>query len=151
MGAAVWLFSEKLRNLEGLILNTDSSSIQKRECFIGSFSPEQLTIDRLVFPAPDGKTGIIETNKSAFLGIRRIDSPVCLVNPLWEIVLDRDRLKGAGPFKVRLQQDPNQRECLTVSGMEDERGAKVDARLAGLRLRTMITDQYWLDTGCFDL
>jgi hypothetical protein len=151
MGAAVWLFSEKLGNLEGLSLSTDNTSIQSRECYIGTFAPELLTINQMVFPTPDGKNGVVETNTSALLGVRRIDSEVCLVNPIWELTLDRENLRGAGPFTVKLAQDPKQRECLTITGMEDERGAKADSRLARLRLRTMVSDQYWLDTGCFDL
>ncbi|MBF0546962.1 MAG: virulence factor SrfB [Candidatus Riflebacteria bacterium] len=148
MGAAVWLFSEKLRNLDGLNLITDPDSIQERKCFIGTFSPEDLKIDQMVFPSANG---VVETNKSALLGIRRVDSEVCPVNPIWELLLDRENLKGQGPFKVKLVQDPKQRECLSIEGLEDERGTKVDSRLAKLRLRTMIADQYWLDTGSFDL
>ncbi|EKD84363.1 MAG: hypothetical protein ACD_39C00093G0001 [uncultured bacterium] len=94
---------------------------------------------------------MLQTAKSAMLGIRRIDSDVCMVNPIWEVLLDRDQLKSSGPFEVSLTQDPLHRECLKISGIKDEKGSKVSTNAASLRLRTMINDQYWLDTGSFDL
>jgi len=151
MGAAVWLFSEKINNLEGLSLQTDNSMIRQRECFIGTFSPEVMTMENCIFPTPGSEPGILQTSKSAFLGMRRIDSAVCLVNPIWELTIDRNQLKGSGPFSVSLSQDPAHRECLSITGIKDESGAKCNINSAGLRLKTMITDQYWLDTGCFDL
>lgn len=151
MGAVVWLFAEKLNNLDGLSLTTDSSMIRKRECFIGTFSPEVMTMTRSLFPTPGNEPAILETSRSSMLGIRRIDSEVCLVNPIWEVVLDRDQLKGNGPFQIKLVQDPENRECFTISELKDESGKKCDVELAKLNLRTMIADQYWLDTGCFDL
>lgn len=151
MGAAVWLFSEKINNLDGLSLQTDSSMIKQRECFIGTFSPEVMTMDKCLFPTPGSEPGQLQTTKSALLGMRRIDSEVCLVNPIWELVLDRSQLKGTGPVTVSLSQDANHRECLTISGIKDESGARCSNNAASLRLRTMIADQYWLDTGCFDL
>ena len=151
MGAAVWLFAEKLNNLDGLSLRTERNLISQRECFIGTFSPEVMTLDRCLFPTPGNEPAILQTAKSAMLGIRRIDSDVCMVNPIWEIQLEREQLRSAGPFEISLQQDPQHRECLKISGLKDEKGSKVSANSASLRLRTMITDQYWLDTGSFDL
>ena len=151
MGAAVWLFAEKLNNLDGLSLRTESSMISQRECFIGTFSHEVMTLDRCLFPTPGKEPAILQTAKSAMLGIRRIDSEVCMVNPIWEVQLDRDQLKSSGPFEISLTQDPLHRECLKISGVKDEKGSKVSSNAASLRLRTMINDQYWLDTGSFDL
>lgn len=151
MGAAVWLFSEKINNLEGLSLKTDNSMIRQRECFIGTFSREVMTMDKCLFPTPGNDAAILQASKSALLGMRRINSEVCLVNPIWELVLDRNQLKGNGPFSVSLSQDPNHRECLSIAGIKDESGSRCNPDHAQLRLRTMIDDQYWLDTGCFDL
>ncbi|HNV71842.1 MAG TPA: virulence factor SrfB, partial [Candidatus Ozemobacteraceae bacterium] len=151
VGAAVWLFAEQLRNLDGLTLSTDGELIRKRECFIGTFSPEVMTIDQQLFPTPEQQPASLEISKNALLGMRCIDASICPVNPIWELALNRDFVKSAGALKVRLTQDPNQRECLTVAGIEDERGSKVDPRAVVLKLRSMVSDQYWLDTGCFDL
>ena len=151
MGAAVWLFAEKLNNLDGLSLRTERSLINQRECFIGTFSPEVMTLYRCLFPTPGNEPALLQTAKSAMLGIRRIDSEVCMVNPIWELQLDRDLLKNPGPFEISLTQDPLHRECLKVTGVKDEKGSKLNTSAATLRLRTMIADQYWLDTGSFDL
>lgn len=151
MGATVWLFAEKINNLDGLSLKTDSSLIRQRECFIGTFSREVMTMDTSLFPTPGNDPATLQVSKSALLGIRRIDSEVCLVNPIWELALDRERLKGNGPFAVALSQNHEHRECLTIVGLKDGAGNKCNADHAKLRLRTMIDDQYWLDTGCFDL
>ncbi|GAB4268368.1 MAG: virulence factor SrfB [Candidatus Rifleibacteriota bacterium] len=151
MGAVVWLFAEKLNNLDGLSLTTDNSMIRRRECFIGTFSPEVMTLTQSLFPTPGDEPATLETNRSVLLGIRRIDSEVCMVNPIWEVVLNKERLKANGPFKIKLSQDQNNRECLSVIEVLDENGKKCNVDSVRLRLRTMLADQYWLDTGCFDL
>ena len=33
----------------------------------------------------------------------------------------------------------------------DENGRKADKHAASLRLKTMVAEQYWIDTGCFEL
>lgn len=151
MGAVVWLFAEKLNNLDGLNLTTDNSMIRQRECFIGTFSPEVLTLNQSLFPTPGKEPAVLETARNIMLGVRRIDSEVCLVNPIWEVCLNRDQLKGNGPCKIRLAQDQNNRECLSVVEIRDEKGNRCNSDAVRLNLRTMLTDQYWLDTGCFDL
>ena len=151
MGAVVWLFAEKLSNLDGLHLVTDTTLIKQRECFIGPFSSEVMTLTSSLFPTPGNEPATLETSRSTMLGIRRIDSEVCLVNPIWEINLDREKLKSNGPFKIRLNQDQNNRECLSITEVRDENDRKISSDTAKLSLRTMISDQYWLDTGCFDL
>ncbi|HPT46176.1 MAG TPA: virulence factor SrfB, partial [Candidatus Rifleibacterium sp.] len=151
MGGAVWLFAEKLNCLDGMNLVTDNSLIRQRECFIGTFARETMNIEQCLFPTPGSVQAQLQVSKSSMLGIRRIDSEVCMVNPLWELVLDSDSLKGAGPYVVKLKQDNNNRECLTVAELLDAKGVKCNQKSAQLRLRTMVSDQYWLDTGCFDL
>jgi hypothetical protein len=151
VGAAVWLFSEQLKNLDGLALQTDSSLIKKRECFIGPYCAESQTISPLLFPAPDGKGNVLSVVKPVILGIRRVDSEVCLADPIWEVSIDQEQLKSPGPFVVHLKQDENRRECLAIARLEDEKGSPRDPRMANLSLRTMLSEQYWLDTGCFEL
>jgi hypothetical protein len=151
MGAVVWLFAEKLANLDGLNLTTDNSLIKQRECYIGTFSPEVMTLTQSLFPTPGNEPASLTASRTTLLGIRRIDSSVCMVNPIWQIAIDRDQLKGNGPYQIKLGQDQSHRECLSVIELRDESGSKCDKDLAKLSLRTMIDDQYWLDTGCFDL
>jgi len=151
MGGAVWLFAEKLNCLDGMNLATDGSLIRQRECFIGTFARETMNIEQCLFPTPGSVPAQLQVSKSSMLGIRRIDSDVCMVNPLWELVLDADSLKGTGPYVVKLNQDNSNRECLTVAELLDAKGIKCNQKSAQLRLRTMVSDQYWLDTGCFDL
>jgi len=151
MGGAVWLFAEKLNCLDGLNLRTDSSLIGQRECFIGTFNREAMTIDNCLFPTPGAESAHLQLGRTAALGIRRIDSDVCMVNPIWEVNLDTEAIKNSGPFTVKLSQDHNNRECLSIAELIDAAGNKCNIRAANLRLRTMVADQYWLDTGCFDL
>ncbi|MFZ2956955.1 MAG: virulence factor SrfB [Candidatus Ozemobacteraceae bacterium] len=151
MGAAVWLFSECLKNLDGLALQTESGMIQQRECFIGTFSPQIMNLETTLFPSPAAAPAVLQTSGSTMLGVRRIDSKISPVNPLWQLTLDLQNIKGQAPFSVTLAQDPEHRECLTVTKLEDTNGTKCDVRCAKLRLRTMVDDQYWLDTGSFDV
>lgn len=151
MGAAVWLFAEKLNNLDDMSLRTYSNLINQRECFIGTFSPEVMTLENCLFPTQGETPATLITSKTTMLGMRRIDSDICMVNPIWEVKLDRDKLKSNGPFEILLEQEQQHRECLKIAGIKDEKGNKVIDNPAELRLRTMVTDQYWLDTGSFDL
>jgi hypothetical protein len=151
MGAVVWLFAEKLNNLDGLSLTTDNSMIKQRECFIGPFDKEVMTLEKSLFPTDGNTPASMFATKSTLLGVRRIDSNVCMVNPIWELNLDRNQLKGAGPFEIKIAQDQSHRECLSIVELKDEKGTRCKVEHAQLNLRTMINDQYWLDTGCFDL
>ncbi|MBI3038378.1 virulence factor SrfB [bacterium] len=151
VGAAVWLFAEKLNNLDGLSLKTDRSRIVGQECFIGPFNPEAMTLKQKLFPNPNNQEVPFSLTKPVFLGSRRIDSDVCTVNPVWELSLDLKNLKSQGPFTVYLNQDPNSKQKISLSRIEDETKQSLDLKKATLRLRSMVTDQYWLDSGSFDL
>ncbi len=151
VGAAVWLFSERLKNLDGLSLKTDGTLIQKRECFLGTYSHESQTISQLLFPAPQGDVSTLSIGKPVMIGIRRVDSDVCLADPIWEIGVDQKRIGTSGPVSVHLKQDPSNRECLAVARVEDDNGSVKDAKAVSLKLRTLVSEQYWLDTGCFEL
>jgi hypothetical protein len=151
MGAVVWLFAEKLQNLDSMSLKTNSNMVKQRECFIGPFSPEVLTLEHSLFPTPGDEPAILDTSGSIMLGVRRIDSKVCLVNPLWQISIDKSQTHGDGPYRLKLAQDPNNRECLSVVEIKNEKDQKCPSSAAAMHLKTMVSNEYWLDTGCFDL
>jgi len=151
VGAAIWLFAEKLNNLDGLSLKTDTSRIKDGECFIGSFNPQEMTINQLLFPNFSGSDASLTVNKQILLGTRRMDSDICQVNPLWEVRLDTHNIKSPGPYKVFFKQNAECREIVTLARVEDAARKPMDLKSAQIQLRTMINDQYWLDTGNFDL
>jgi hypothetical protein len=150
MGAAVWLYAERLKKLEAVSINSDNSMIKQRECFIGTFIKDTLIMDNEMFPT-NANAANLSVSKSAALGVRRVDSNLCMVNPLWEILIDNSKLKTNGPYTVMLAQDNNDREMVKILDLFDENGRKADKHAASLRLKTMVAEQYWIDTGCFEL
>jgi hypothetical protein len=124
--------------------------IKQRECFIGTFIKDTLIMDNEMFPT-NANAANLSVSKSAALGVRRVDSNLCMVNPLWEILIDNSKLKTNGPYTVMLAQDNNDREMVKILDLFDENGRKADKHAASLRLKTMVAEQYWIDTGCFEL
>ncbi len=151
VGALVWLFADKLKKLEDISIHSENESTKKREYFIGTFIKDSMTMDNVLFPNASGNASKLEINKNSMLGIRKIDSSHCMVNPIWEISLDREKLKGSGPFTVVLAQNESNRENIEVTAVFDENSKKADKQAVSLNLKTMVSDQYWLDSGCFDL
>ncbi len=152
VGGAVWVFAEQLRQLEGLVLQTDDTAVRHRDCFLGTYRPEVMQIDRQLFPTAGGQPqAVIELTGPVLLGARRVDVAVDLLNPLYELRVNPADVEKRGPLRVTLQQDAKAREVLTVAKVEDQKGARVETKLAELRLRTLATERYWLDTGTFDL
>lgn len=152
VGAAVWLFADKLKRLEEVAINSDSGKNSQRECFMGTFIKESITMDSQLFPTSDGgNIGRLSLAKTAILGIRKIDSPLCMVNPIWEISLDYEKLKSKGPFTLTLNQNQENCEIIEIKEIFDENSRKTDKQAVSVNLKTMVSDQYWLDTGCFDL
>ena len=150
MGATVWLYAEKLKKLEAVSITSDSSMIKQRECFIGTFIKDTLIMDKEMFPT-DANAAKLNISKSVALGVRRVDSNLCMVNPLWEISINQSKLKSNGPYSLMLIQDNNDREMVKISDLFDENGRKADKQAASLHLKTMVSEQYWIDTGCFEL
>ncbi|MBR4569908.1 MAG: virulence factor SrfB [Candidatus Riflebacteria bacterium] len=150
MGATVWLYAERLKKLEAVSINSDNSMIKQRECFIGTFIKDTLIMDNEMFPTNANAANLI-VSKTAALGVRRVDSNLCMVNPLWEILIDNSKLKTNGPYTVMLAQDNNDREMVKVIDLFDENSRKADKHAVSLRLKTMVAEQYWIDTGCFEL
>ena len=151
VGALVWLFAEKLKKLEDISINSENSGIKQRECFIGTFIKDTKVMDHVLFPNDGGNTSKLEVNSTTMLGISRIDSSLCMVNPIWEITLDKEKLKSRGPFTLVLAQNEYNRETVEISDVFDENSRKADKQGISLNLKTMVSDQYWLDTGCFDI
>ena len=150
MGAAVWLYAERLKKLEAVSINSDNSMIKQRECFIGTFVKDTLIMDNEMFPTTANAANL-SLSKTAALGVRRVDSNLCMVNPLWEVLIDNSKLKTHGPYTVMLAQDNNDREMVKVIDLFDENSRKADKHAVSLRLKTMVAEQYWIDTGCFEL
>ncbi|NLI74948.1 MAG: hypothetical protein GX442_00740, partial [Candidatus Riflebacteria bacterium] len=161
VGAAIWLFAGQLNNLDGLSLTTDRARIQQQECFIGTFNPEAMRINQLLFPTAGHREVPLTVTRPVFLGSRRIDSDLCTVNPLWEVAVTTDAAaQGTGrgngappppppPYTVHLKQDPQCKETLVLTRAVDAQKTALPPRLASLRLRTMVSDQYWIDSGSF--
>ncbi len=150
MGATVWLYAEKLKKLESVSISSDNSMIKQRECFIGTFIKDTLIMDKEMFPT-DANAANLNLTKSAALGVRRVDSNLCMVNPLWEVQIDQSKLKSAGPYTLILIQDNNDREMVKATDFFDEMGRKADKHAVSIKLKTMVAERYWIDTGCFEL
>ena len=150
MGATVWLYAEKLKKLESVSISSDNSMIKQRECFIGTFIKDTLIMDKEMFPT-EANVANLNLTKSAALGVRRVDSNLCMVNPLWEVQIDQSKLKSAGPYTLILIQDNNDREMVKATDFFDEMGRKADKHAVSIKLKTMVAERYWIDTGCFEL
>lgn len=149
IGGAVWLFAKHHKTIDGFSLVADSTSIGSRECFIGTFNPEFQTIQHILFPTPDDSSSVIVIDKPTCMGIRRVDSSVCLANPIWEIIPQKQAVPGS--VKVSLTQDSACRESVKITRVEYGDGKVAGTGCIRLKLRTMASDQYWLDTGNFDV
>lgn len=149
-GATIWLYAEKLKKLEALSISSDNSMIKQRECFMGTFIKDTLIMDKQIFPT-ETNSGNLSLTKSAAIGVRRVDSNLCMVNPLWEIKIDGDKLKSKGPFTLMIAQDNSDKEMIKVTDLFDENNRKADKNAVSLKLKTMVSEQYWIDTGCFEL
>lgn len=147
VGAVVWLFAEKLKKLDGLSLTTDNQLIRQRECFIGTFLPEMMTLDQPLFPTEGNNTAKLSINRPTSIGIRKIDSQICMVNPVYELV----PADAQQDLEVELRQREDHRDCLEIVKITNFKGARCSSNAVNLNLKTMVTDQYWIDTGSFDL
>ena len=150
VGASVWLYAEKLMKLEAVTINSDNSMIKQRDCFIGTFIKDTLIMDEEMFPT-EANSANLSVSKSATLGVRRVDSNLCMVNPLWEIELDYSKLRNNSSHTVILSQEMNNKELVKVVDLFDENGRKADKNSVSLKLKTMVAERYWIDTGCFEL
>lgn len=152
-GAAVWLFSEAMKSLEAMSVNSDNSLVKKRECFVGKFVKESMRMSDadIIFPSAKGRRAECSFSKTVWIGVRKIDSSSSEVNPIWEIDLDLAKHKGfMPPFKLQITQDAMEKDNITLEAVEDANGRLVpNADKTIKKLKTMVDEQYWLDTGSF--
>lgn len=151
VGATVWLFAEKMGTLEGLRLTTDNLRLKQRECYIGTFSPQLMTLNNALFPTEGETNAKISVSSNTPIGIRRIDSEICMVNPLYELIPKREILTSKGTIEVELKQNPEARECLEIASIRDTKGVRCPSDSVSIKLKTMVNEKYWLDTGSFDI
>jgi len=152
VGAAIWLFAERFKNLDGLTLKTDSALVKNQVSFIGSFNPEAMTINKPLFPSANGNEVHVEVSrKGALIGTRRIDSETCTINPLWEVKINASASDFQEPYTTTLKQDAKCRELIEISRVEDANHKPIDLKFTSCHLKTMVDEQYWLDNGFLEL
>ena len=64
---------------------------------------------------------------------------------------DIEEMKRRMPFKITVERDPEDKECLVISSVEDKNGSEVSDGNIELHIQSLgAEDQYWLDSGEFD-
>ncbi len=62
-----------------------------------------------------------------------------------------DSFKKRMPFKITIDRDPEDKEKLSISGIEDKNGAELSDSSIEIHIQSLgVDDQYWLDSGAFD-
>lgn len=55
------------------------------------------------------------------------------------------------PFKITIDRDPDDKENLFISGIEDKNGVELSGSTIEIHIQSLgVDDQYWLDSGAFD-
>ena len=55
------------------------------------------------------------------------------------------------PFKITIDRDPEDKESLTISAIEDRNGVEISDCSIEIHIQSLgVDDQYWLDSGAFD-
>lgn len=55
------------------------------------------------------------------------------------------------PFKITIDRDPEDKENLTISAIEDRNGVELSDSSIEIHIQSLgVDDQYWLDSGAFD-
>lgn len=55
------------------------------------------------------------------------------------------------PFKITINRDPEDKENLTISSIEDRNGVELSDSSIEIHIQSLgVDDQYWLDSGAFD-
>lgn len=55
------------------------------------------------------------------------------------------------PFKITIDRDPEDKENLTISSIEDRNGVELSDSSIEIHIQSLgVDDQYWLDSGAFD-
>ena len=62
-----------------------------------------------------------------------------------------DALKKRMPFKVTIDRDPEDKEKLTITSIEDRNGADLSDNCIEVNIQSLgVDEQYWLDSGAFE-
>ncbi|MBR5823109.1 MAG: virulence factor SrfB [Paludibacteraceae bacterium] len=62
-----------------------------------------------------------------------------------------EAFKKRMPFKITIDRDPEDKENLTISAIEDRNGAELSDSSIEIHIQSLgVDDQYWLDSGAFD-
>lgn len=62
-----------------------------------------------------------------------------------------ESFKKRMPFKITIERDAEDKEKLSISGIEDKNGAEISDSSIEIHIQSLgVDDQYWLDTGAFD-
>ena len=62
-----------------------------------------------------------------------------------------ENLKKRMPFKITIDRDPEDKENLTISSIEDRNGVELSDSSIEIHIQSLgVDDQYWLDSGAFD-
>ena len=62
-----------------------------------------------------------------------------------------DALKKRMPFKVTLDRDPEDKEKLTITSIEDRNGTDLSDNCIEVNIQSLgVDEQYWLDSGAFE-
>lgn len=62
-----------------------------------------------------------------------------------------EELKKRMPFKITIDRDPEDKENLFISSIEDRYGAELSDSNIEIHIQSLgVDDQYWLDSGSFD-
>lgn len=62
-----------------------------------------------------------------------------------------ENLKKRMPFKISIDRDPEDKEQLTISSIEDRNGTELSDSSIEIHIQSLgVDDQYWLDSGAFN-
>lgn len=62
-----------------------------------------------------------------------------------------EELKKRMPFKLTIDRDPEDKEALSISSIEDRHGVEISDSNIEINIQSLgVCDQYWLDSGAFD-
>lgn len=62
-----------------------------------------------------------------------------------------EKLRKRMPFKITIERDPDDKENLSISTIEDREGVELSDSCIDVHIQSLgVDDQYWLDSGAFD-
>jgi single-stranded DNA-specific DHH superfamily exonuclease len=62
-----------------------------------------------------------------------------------------EEFKKRMPFKITIERDPEDKENLTITAIEDRNGIELSDSSIEINIQSLgVEEQYWLDSGAFD-